>query len=141
MTIDDFFEMHFSKGCMFAVVIWNKLYRASIIKTRLIPNLISDDDAWTPYILSYADKICYLDGCFYEWDRKIREKTQVNQWQSRAKEELFRTHRDTIMFYLEKGNPQRIKVLKRLAERQLAELERAYKNEEYGKLREEIEKF
>lgn len=139
VTIEEFFDMHFTKGCMFAVVIWNKIYRASLVKQHLIPVLIADDNAWTPYILSYADKICYLDDCSYEWDRKIRESTLVDKWQKRTKEELFETHRNTTMFYLEKGNPRRIGLLKQLARRQLSELERVYANEEYGKLWKQIE--
>ena len=75
ITTDEFFSMHFTKGCMFSVAIWNKLYRASLVKQHLIPVLIGDDDAWTPYILSYSDKICYLNGYFYEWDRTIRSST------------------------------------------------------------------
>lgn len=139
VTIEEFFDMHFTKGCMFAVVIWNKIYRASLVKQHMIPVLIADDNAWTPYILSYADKICYLDDCSYEWDRKIRDSTLVDKWQKRTKEELFETHRNTTMFYLEKGNPRRIELLKQLARRQLSALERVYAYEEYGKLWQEIE--
>lgn len=134
MTTDEFFDMHFTKGCMFAVVIWNKLYKASLVKQHLIPVLIADDNAWTPYILSYADKICYLNGYFYEWDRTVRSSTQVDEWNRKSKEETFHIHKNTIMFYLEEGNPQRLQVLKRLAKRQLSELGRAYAYDEYEKL-------
>lgn len=140
VTVEMFFQMHFTKGCMFAVVLWNKLYRASLLKSHLIPILIADDNAWTPYILSYADKICYLNDCSYEWDRKIRSRTQVDQWLSRPKDEIFQTHRDTIMFYLENGNPKRLEFLKQLAKRQLFELGRIYAYEKYEKLWNQIEK-
>lgn len=141
ITMDEFFHMHFTTGCMFAVVLWNKLYRASLVKQRLIPVLIADDNAWTPYILSYGEKICYLNTCFYEWDRKIRSSTLVDQWQRRSNEELFQTYKDTILFYLEQGNPKRRSFLKKLAERQLSELERAYPYEEYKKLLNQIQAF
>lgn len=141
ITIEDFFNMHFYKGCMFAVVIWNKLYRASLVKQHLIPRLISDDDAWTPYILSHADKICYLNGFLYEWDRKIRNSTQVDQWQRRSREELFQTHKDTILFYLNNGNPERLGLLKQLARRQLSEMRKAYAYDAYEKLWEWIEEM
>ncbi|MCI8712114.1 MAG: glycosyltransferase [Ruminococcus sp.] len=134
MTTDEFFDMHFTKGCMFAVVIWNKLYKASLVKQHLIPVLIADDNAWTPYVLSYTDKICYLNGYFYEWDRTVRSSTQVDEWNRKSKEETFHIHKNTIMFYLEEGNPQRLQVLKRLAKRQLTELGRAYAYDEYEKL-------
>lgn len=136
---EEFFDMHFTTGCMFTVVIWNKLYRASVVKSHLIPLMIADDNAWTPYILSYADKVCYLDDRSYEWDRQIRSSTQVDKWQSRSVEEIFRTHRDTIMFYLENGARQKIGRLKCLAKRQLDELRRVYKYEEYEKLWKQIE--
>lgn len=140
MPIEDFFNMHFTKGCMFAVVIWNKLYRSSLVKSRLIPLIIADDNAWTPYILSYADGICYLDDCSYEWDRKIRSSTQVDKWQKRSMKELFDTHKNTILFYLENGNPDRRGLLKQLAERQLSELGRVYGYEEYRRLWDQIRK-
>lgn len=139
VTVEAFFEMHFNKGCMFAVVLWNKLYRASLLKSHLIPILIADDDAWTPYILSYADNICYLNDCSYEWDRKIRSSTQVDRWQRRSKEELFQINKDTMMFYLKNGNPERLGLLKQLAKRQLSELGRVYAYEEYGNLWHQIE--
>ena len=135
----DFFQMHFTTGHMFVVLLWNKLYRTSIVKEHLIPNMIGDDDAWTPYILSYADKICYLDGLFYEWDRKIRSSTLVDKWESRSKEEIFQTYRNIILFYLTYGNKNRRKLIKQLAGRQISEMKRVFAYEEYGKLWDEIE--
>ena len=140
MTMDEFFNMHFTKGCMFSVVIWNKLYKASLVKQHLLPELIADDDAWTPYILSYADKICYLNGCFYEWDRTIRSNTQVDEWNRKSREETFLIHKNATMFYLENGNPKRLDFLKKLANRQLLEMRKAFGDDEYEKLWEKIEK-
>lgn len=134
-----FFDMHFTKNCMFSVVIWNKLYRASLVKEHLIPLLRADDCAWTPYILSYADRICYLNGYLYEYDRIIRKGTLMDQWHNRSKAEIFGMHKNTIIFYLKNGNPKRLKYLKMLARKQLLELRRAYAYDEYEKLCKQID--
>lgn len=139
LTIDEFFKMHFLKGCMFAVIVWNKLYRASLVKNYLFPVLLYDDEAWTPYILSYAENICYLNDCLYEYDRCIRNNTQIDEWINRPKDELFKIHKKTIMFYLKNGNHKRRGLLKQLAKRQLYEMGDAYDYEEYKKLWEQIE--
>ncbi|MCM1561204.1 MAG: glycosyltransferase [Butyrivibrio sp.] len=138
---DAFFDMHFTKNCMFASVIWNKLYRASLVKTHLFPLLTCEDGSWTPYILSYTDKICYLNDCSYEWDRVIRDSTTADKIQSQSKEECFEMYKDTVMFYLKNSNPKRLNFLKRLAKKYLRELGRAYHYDEYEKLCEQIDEM
>lgn len=139
ITIDEFFRMHFEKGCMFAVIVVNKLYRSSLVKTHLFPTLPCEDNAWTPYILSYADKICYLDDCSYEYDRTIHTSTVSDGLIKKSKDELFLINENAIMFYLKNSNSQRLKILKELARRQLSEMRRAYGNDEYEKLWKQIE--
>lgn len=134
VLINDFFDMHFSTGCMFTVNVWNKLYKTNLVKTHLFPAILYDDEAWTPYIFSHADKVCYLDVCYYEHDRTIRNSTLIDEWRKTPRDKMFRVHRSTIMFYLENGNPERLGLLKQLAKRQLNEMQRAYAYDEYGKL-------
>ena len=136
---DEFFEMHFAKGVMFATVIWNKLYRASLVKTYLLPPLPLEDGAWTPYLLSYIDRICYLNDCSYEWDRIFRDNTLMNKLLSKSKEECFEMYKDTVVFYLNNGNPKRMNFLKMLAKRQLLELGRVYAYDAYERLWNQIE--
>ena len=109
------------------------------MKNYLFPVLLYDDEAWTPYILSYAENICYLNDCLYEYDRCIRNNTQIDEWINRPKDELFKIHKKTIMFYLKNGNHKRRGLLKQLAKRQLYEMGDAYDYEEYKKLWEQIE--
>lgn len=139
LTLDEFFTMHYMRGRACGVVIWNKLYRTSLVKERLFPCLKAEDEAWTPYILSYADHICYLDDRSYEYVRAGLNPTLSDKVRDRSKEEFFNLYRDTVMFYLENGNQKRIEILKELARIRLLEMERANGYEEYGRLRKVIE--
>ena len=140
ISTDVFLKMHFERGLAFSVLIWNRIYRASLVKQCcLIPQIVGDDDAWGPCIISYADNICYLDDCSYEYDRTIRGNTLVNKWESFAKEERFSDYKKIVLFFLENGNPKQKKWLKELAKRYLVGLESAYKYDEYGKLWKYIE--
>lgn len=100
-------EEYFNKGCLLWVVIWNKIYRTSLVKSHLIPALVADDNAWSPCILSYADKICYLNDFLYEWDRTIRDRTQVDDWTEKSEEDYFNDFVKTVIFYLENGNSKK----------------------------------
>lgn len=139
IPVDDFLWMHFSKGLIFSVMVWNKLYRTSFVKERLFPELfIGEDGAWTPYILSYADKICYLNSRLYEYDRSIREKTLETQWQEHSNGERFNLYKRMVTFYLENGNPMRRGFLMELAKYNLMGWKRIYAYDEYEKLWEQM---
>lgn len=60
ISADEFFRI-FMQGSELGVVVWNKMYRASLINKYKFPILPYDDVAWTPCILLYAEKICYLN--------------------------------------------------------------------------------
>ncbi len=135
---EEFFESYFMRGEEFGVVIWNKLYRASLIKNHKLPAFPFDDLAWTPYILLYADKICYINGLFYEWDRSIRNSTLLTEWNHYKKEEMYEARKRAVLFYLETGNPKRIGLLKKLTRRYLLNWKSLFSYEKYGKLWEEI---
>lgn len=121
------------------VVVWNKLYRKSLIKEHPYPILAYEDEAWTPYILSYASRICYLDGCLYEYDRTIREETLADKCNFRPKSEVFELQKNAIIFYLTNGDSSKIGLLKELAKARLKDLERYYEYEEYRKLEQWID--
>lgn len=135
ITTEDYFE----KGCLYWVVIWNKIYRASLVKAHLFPRIVADDNAWSPCVLSYADRICYLNDYSYEWDRSIRTRTQVNDWLEKSKEEYFNDFKETVLFYLENGNPKRMGLLKQLAEKQLVGTGKSRGYDKYEKFWKEIE--
>ena len=96
--------------------------------------------AWTPYVLLYAEKVCYLNGHFYEWDRTVRSSTLLSEWNRYTKEEMLERRKKAIIFYLENGNPQRRRLLKDLTKIYLRLWERTFAYGEYGKLWEWIEK-
>lgn len=120
--------------------VWNKLYRSSLIKEHLFPLIIYEDEAWTPYVLSYAEKVCYLDSYFYEYDRSTCTGSLVEQWAGKSKDEVFQDHKRSILFYLEHGNPERVRLLKELAKNELGLFARAMRYDGYKTLWEQIEK-
>ena len=140
ISVDAFFRMLNAAGWGYSVVVWNKLYRSSLVKERLFPLILCDDSAWTPYILSYADRICYLNDYSYEYDRIIRHSTLVDEWRSESKEDRFMTYKNLTLFYLENGNPKRIGLLKECAKKDLASAGRAYAYNAYDKLWQQIDK-
>ena len=138
VRMNEFLRMYAVSGyALFSI--WNKLYRASLVKEHRFPEIMFDDEAWTPYILSYGDKICYLDAALYEYDRSIRNGTLVDKWFRKAADEIFQDHKRAILFYLEHGNPERMELLKEFAKSEMGLFSRTTKYEEYGKLWIQIE--
>lgn len=141
VPVENFLRRNYIPSCGFGLVVWNKLYRASLVKSHLFPAFVGEEDvAWTPYILSYADQICYLNDCSYEWDRSIRNSTLGTELGKKTKEERFRCYQEVIMFYLNNGNIERRGLLKEVAMTHLANLSVWYTYPEYEKLRRQIEK-
>lgn len=129
-------EKFFSNNGLFglSIVVWNKLYRTSLLKKHLFPECSYEDEAWTPYILSYADTICYLDDRSYEWNRVTRENSLSERLKCQTKKEKFEDCKRAVLFYLEQGNPQKIVELKEAARLSLTAWESQYAYKEYGKL-------
>lgn len=111
---DEFFRDYYLKECGFGTIVVCKLYRASLVKAHLFPRLSYEDEAWTPVILSYAEKVCYLNGLFYEYDRRIDDSI-VHKRKIKTKEELYEDARAANRHFLVNGNPKKIEWLKALA--------------------------
>ncbi|MCI9621039.1 MAG: glycosyltransferase [Dorea sp.] len=112
---EEFFKKYYLKECGYGTIVVCKLYRASLVKNHLFPRLSYEDEAWTPIILSYADRICYLNGLFYEYDRVIYDNSIVHKRTTKSKKELETDAREANRYFLINGNPQRIELLKELA--------------------------
>lgn len=138
MPAEDFLRIYIS-GSYALPAVWNKLYRTSLIKKHPFPEIRYEDEAWTPYILSYAERICYLNALAYEYDRSVQGMSLVNQWASKPKEEVFRDHKKSILFYLEHGNSKMKELLKELAKRELCLYAKVTPGVGYEKLRKQIE--
>ena len=139
ISVDDFFEQYMRN---LSPVIWNKLYSASLVKEHpFAVNMTFEDDAWTPYVLSYAQKVCYTNEHLYEYDRTIRGTTGIHASWSKPMEEKFLDHKELIMFFLENGNREKKPLLKRLALAYMSAFMSAYSYPKYKELREEIEKL
>lgn len=141
VDVDTFIRSYYINGSGFGVVVWNKLYRSSLVKTHMFPTLLQEDEAWSPYILSYAEKISYLNDCSYEYERTVYSNTLAENLENRSIEERFNTYEKAVMFYMENGNPKRLKLLKELARERLSGKLRVYGYSEYGKLWEKIQEI
>lgn len=101
------------------VAVWNKMYRTKLVQEHPIPLLSYEDVSWTPYILSWADSLCYVDKVCVEWDRKIRSFTLSNELSSRSVELKCQDRLKAVDFFYENGNPQHKEVLAYLKAKRL----------------------
>lgn len=138
IPIDEFFE-HYIRYAY--PVVWNKIYKASLVKDHMFGKNIYEDEAWTPYVLSYAKNICYINEHLYEFDRVIRSGTAGDALLGRPIEERFKDHKDIVMFFLNNGNPEKWELLKRLALVYLRSYVSYYSYPKYRELKEEVERM
>ncbi|MCM1025977.1 MAG: glycosyltransferase [Roseburia sp.] len=112
IPVETFFE-HYVRYAY--PVVWNKLYRKSLVAEHPMPKVTYEDSAWMPCILSYAESLCYINEHLYDYDRTLRNTTYVQSASSKSLEEQFKDSREYVMYFLENGNPQKRPLLKRLA--------------------------
>lgn len=98
IAADDFYHIYIY-GTDLGVVVWNKLYRTSLIKKYMFPIIPYEDEAWTPYILSYANTVCYLNDFSYEWDRRSRNNSLSEHLRRRSKQEIFEQRKNAVLFF------------------------------------------
>lgn len=138
VSIEVFFEYYMRN---LSPVLWNKLYRASLVKEHPCAVRIRfEDDAWTPYVLSYADRVCYINAHLYEYDRS-RGSTAIHASWNRPVEEKFLDHRELVLFFLENGNQERKDLLKKLALVYVSAFPYSASYVGYSELRKEIEQM
>ena len=138
IPIDEFFE-HYIRYAY--PVVWNKLYRAPLVKEHAFGAAVYEDEAWTPYILSYANTVSYINEHLYEFDRIIRNATTGDRLLGRPIEERFKDHRDIVRFFFEKGNQEKRDLLKRLALMYASAWVSYYSYPKYKELKETIEQM
>lgn len=134
VTAEEFIRVHFNYETPYGVVLWNKLYRAFLLKDHLLPPLQHEDEAWTPYILSYADRVCYLDDPSYEYDRTSCKRTLLDSLMEKPVEERFTQVKESTMFYMRNGNPAMRGLLKEHAKQKLLGNFNHYQYDEFEKL-------
>ena len=118
--IDKYLEIMYTPG-YYNCAIWNKLYKASKVKEHpLGKGLKYEDVSWTPCILSYAEKFCFLKTPFYEWDRKTRPETFGDVLAKQPEDQLFEHRKQAMLFFIQNGNPAKKEYLKTIAKRRLA---------------------
>ncbi|MCM1232517.1 MAG: glycosyltransferase [Butyrivibrio sp.] len=138
IAVDDFFEQYIRYAYP---VVWNKLYKSSLVKEHMFAKVVYEDEAWTPYVLSYAEKICYINAHLYEFDRIIRSGTAGDHLLSRPIEEKYKDHRDIVMFFLNNGNQEKRSLLKRLALVYANSYVSYFSYPKYREMKEEIERM
>lgn len=131
--IDKYLEIMYTPG-FYNAAIWNKLYRASIVKEHPLGILKYEDVSWTPCIVSWAKSFCFVDMPFYEWDRKTRPETFGDVLAKMPEDELFEHRRQAMMFFVEQGNPEKLEQLKIIAQRRLARYAKRSSHAGYNEL-------
>ena len=139
-NMDKYLEIMYTSG-YYNCMVWNKMYRNTIVKEHLPgKGLRFDDVSWTPCVLSYADKFCYLKSPLYEWDRKSRPETYGDVIARASEEELFEHRKQALLFFIQNGNPNKKAYLKVIAKRRLECYIQNSSNPKYNELIEEIDK-
>lgn len=138
IDIDKYLDIMYTPN-FYNCAIWNKLYRASIVKAHPLGLLKYEDVSWTPCILSYAKTFCFLDTPFYEWDRKLRPETFGDVLAKMPENELFEHRKQAMLFFVEKGNQSKIAYLKEIAKRRLLRYDGNSNHSGYKELIERIE--
>ena len=138
IDIDKYLDIMYTPN-FYNCAIWNKLYRASIVKAHPLGLLKYEDVSWTPCILSYAKTFCFLDTPFYEWDRKLRPETFGDVLAKMPENELFEHRKQAMLFFVEKGNQSKIAYLKEIAQRRLLRYDGNSNHSGYKELIERIE--
>ncbi|MBD5402565.1 glycosyltransferase [bacterium] len=116
--VEDYMKLIFTEKFN-NVAVWNKMYKAELVKSHPIPLLSYEDVSWTPYILSWADKVCYIERVCYEWDRKIRSVTLSNELSNRDVELKFDERYMAVKFFRDNGNQKRRELLNYLMAKRL----------------------
>lgn len=106
IDIEDYLRLIFSPNFN-NIGVWNKLYKTDLVKAHPFGLLAYEDVSWTPYILSFAEKFCYIGEVCYEWDRKIRTSTFSNVLSNRSAEEKFSERFEAFEFFYKQGNQDR----------------------------------
>ena len=141
VPVEEFMRINLEEGCTWEGNVRNKLYRASLVKSHLFPVIIGEEEAWTPYILSHADRICYLNDLSYEHDRTIRSSVLTNQLANKPNYEIFRMYVKIVLFYLDNSDYKMIPMLKELARRGIYEWGKEYGYADYEKLWGKLDKI
>lgn len=129
------FFHEYNYGSELGVVVWNKIYRSSLVKRQKIPVIPYEDVVWTTCVLSYANKICYLDDYSYEWDRREGHNTLSSRLvYTIPAQKMYEQRKGAILFFIEKGNVKMKSLLKETARVLLSRWENAFQDKEYGKL-------
>lgn len=118
INIDEYFKIMYTPG-YYNCAIWNKLYKADLVKAHPLGLLKYEDVSWTPCILSYAKNFCFINTPFYEWDRKSRPETFGDVLSKMPEEDLFEHRKQAMMFFVENGNPEKLSTMKTIAIRRL----------------------
>ena len=112
VAADDFLECHYGHA---DPQVWNKMYRSPLVKEHPFALVSHEDSAWTPYILSYAETICYINEHLYEYDRSLKRFTLTAAIEASSMDKRYADRRDFVLFFLKNGNPEKKGMLKCLA--------------------------
>jgi hypothetical protein len=112
-----------------------------MVKAHPLGKLKYEDVSWTPCILSYVEKFCFLKTPFYEWDRKTRPETFGDVLAKQPEAELFEHRKQAMLFFVQNGNPKKKDFLRTIAKRRLSRYAKNSTNSQYQDLMKKIDKY
>ena len=133
IDIDEWLKIAYTPG-YYNCAIWNKLYKAELVKSHPLGILKYEDVSWTPCIMSWAKNLVYVSKPLYEWDRKTRPETFGDVLAKQPEDQLFEHRKQAMMFFVNEGNPDKKDFLKALAIRRLKRYSKNSSNNSYNEL-------
>ncbi len=133
---DKYLEILFTNK-YYNYTIWNKLYKASLVKEHPFPQNVKYDVSWTPYILSRADEFCYIKTPLCEQNQTTEAEKPD---ETLSAEEIIENHKQAVLFILKNGNPDKKDLLKGIAKRYFEFYSKKTNNPIYAKMAELAEK-
>ena len=75
--------------------------------------MLNEDTAWTPYIMSYANRFCFVSRPLYCWDRRVEcsKVTLSNELSAENPTDKYDIRVAAFEFFLQKGNQNKLDCL------------------------------
>lgn len=95
------------------MIVVNKIYRAELVRRVPFQDTWFEDVAWSPVVMSYADRICYTPNAYYHYIKRDGTIT-ASHADARTLEEV-----SSLRWALDNANPERLDQVAYMAARRL----------------------
>jgi glycosyltransferase involved in cell wall biosynthesis len=95
------------------MIVVNKIYRAELVRRVPFQDTWFEDVAWSPVVMSYADRICYTPNAYYHYIKRDGTIT-ASHADARTLEEV-----SSLRWALDNANPERLDQVAYMAAKRL----------------------